>query len=171
MKRMLMLIPLVVLILSGPGFSFPAGGEKPETEKKFQLSLDGGPIDYPRYSGAVSLAFRTSERWFWGFRLGFVWEDNLNTFKDTKIWEAFHADLFRRFVPCDYLLVDLGGSILAHAARDDSSDVGTFVGAYGSLSLGYQVLFVSPVIRMGWTSKDGLGIIFSPFIIKLQFRF
>ena len=171
MKRIQTLVPLVVLILSGPGFSSAAGGEKPETEKKYHLSLDGGPIDYPKYSGAISLAFRTSERWFWGFRLGFVWEDNLNTYKDTEIWEVLHADIFRRFSPSDFLYVDLGGSIFAHNTTDDDYEGEIFVGIFSSLSLGYKYIYISPVVRIGVTNQDGFGIIFSPLIIKLQFRF
>ena len=145
---------------------FPQTDTNPKSLKKYQLNLDVGAI-----SGAISFAFRTSEKWLWGLRLGFVWEDNLNTYEDINIWNVLHADFFRRYCPSRYLQIDLGGSFFAHSPTDDTDEVGYFIGAYSSVSVGYKFIFLSPVIRIGYASLEGFGVIFSPLIIKLQFQF
>ena len=97
----------------------------------------------------------------WGFRLGFVWEDNLNTYKDINIWNVGHADFFRRFCSSRHLQIDLGGTAFIHSPTDDTNEVGYFIGAYSSVSLGYKFIFLSPVIRIGYASLEGFGVNFN----------
>ena len=161
-----MILPLVILLLLVSISIFPQTDTNPKSLKKYQLSLDVGNL-----SGAISFAFRTSEKWLWGLRLGFVWEDNLNTYEDIKIWNVIHADIFQRYGFSRYLYIDFGGSFFAHAPRDDTDEVGYFIGAYSSVSVGYKFIFLSPVIRIGYAGLEGFGVIFRPLIIKLQFQF
>lgn len=170
-KKILHLILTFALFVSISTSIFPQADTNPRSQKKYQLSLDGGPIDYPKYSGAISFAFRKNQRWLWGLRLGFVWEDNLNSFQEIEIWDVFHADFFLRYYSSDYFYMDFGGSFLAHSPADETDEKRLFVGGYLSLSLGYKYIFFSPVIRLGYAGKEGFGIIFSPLTIKLQFQF
>lgn len=150
-------------------------GSQPPDEtdgfKKFQLGLDVGAVAYPKLSGALSLSFRTSEKYSWGLRLGFVWEDDLHSYADIELWNVFHADFFRRYEPSSYFFLDIGGSLLAHSPEDDTDDAAYFVGTYTSVSLGYKFIFLSPVIRLGYSSEEGFGVVFSPLILKLRLRF
>ena len=167
-----MILTLVFLpLLLVSNLIFPQSDANSGASKKFQLSLDGGPIGDPLYSGAISFSFRTSEKWLWGLRLGFVWEDNLNSFQDIEMWNVIHADFFRRFCSSRYLHIDFGGSAFIHSPRDDTNEVGYFIGAYSSVSIGYKYIFLSPVIRIGFAGLEGFGVIFSPLIVKLQFQF
>lgn len=171
MKEPRMVIPLGIAILLVSGFIFQQANAYPGDTKRFQLSLDGGPIDYPKYSGAISFAFRTSERWYWGVRVGYAWEDNLNTYDDIEIWDEMHVDIFRRFRSSDSLYIDFGVTYFAHSPEDDTNKTGSFIGAYSSISLGYKFIFVAPVVRIGYSDLEGFGAIFSPFIVKIQIQF
>lgn len=66
MKELRMAISLVISVLFVLGLAFPQTSADPKNVKKFQLSPNGGFLDYPKHLGAVSFASKTSEKWRWG---------------------------------------------------------------------------------------------------------
>ena len=167
-KKTGILLLLCIVVLNMCVYSFAVPGDKDKSNKINQFGIELGIL-----SGSVSYAHKFSKNWLWGLNLGYVWEDNLNTF-DTNIWEVFHGEFFTRFQSSYYFNLDLGASAFIYSPCDECDEKGFFAGGYVRALIGYKFIFLAPHIRMGVTSDyrgTELGAIFTPLVVKLVITF